>query len=49
LCMTIPLVDIQTRRTYMCCMYSIYTFLYSIHTFLYNLFIYLFISNAVEV
>jgi len=28
--MTIPLVDIQTCRVYIYCIYSIYTFLYSI-------------------
>jgi hypothetical protein len=29
-CMTIPLVDIQTYRVYIYCIYSIYTFLYII-------------------
>ena len=34
---TVPLVDIETCRVYMYCIYSIYTFLYSIHTFVYSI------------
>ena len=46
-CTTIPLVGICICGVYMCCIYSICTFLYSIHTYLYNVFTYLFISNAI--